>query len=114
VPAQAIARTSTAMNIIRQSGASIGTAILAVILASQVSSRLGGAVPAGGSGFEAIQGLNPAQRAVAAVPLADAFAATFVWAVVLLALAWVPALALALIRSRSAAPSAAEPAVVVE
>jgi EmrB/QacA subfamily drug resistance transporter len=114
VPAQAIARTSTAMNIIRQSGASIGTAILAVILASQVSSRLGGAVPAGGSGFEALQGLNPAQRAVAAVPLADAFAATFVWAVVLLALAWVPALALALIRSRSAAPSAAEAAVVVE
>ncbi len=114
VPAQAIARTSTAMNIIRQSGASIGTAILAVILASQVASRLGGATPAGGSGFEALQGMSAAQRAVAAVPLADAFAATFVWAVVLLALAWVPALALALIRSRSAAPSAAEPAVVVE
>jgi EmrB/QacA subfamily drug resistance transporter len=116
VPAQAIARTSTAMNIIRQSGASIGTAILAVILTSQVSSRLGGATPSGGSGFEALQGLSPAQRAVAAVPLADAFAATFVWAVVLLALAWLPAVALALIRSRSAAaPSAAaEAAIVVE
>ena len=37
VPAQAIARTSTALNIIRQSGASIGTAILAVILTHELS-----------------------------------------------------------------------------
>jgi EmrB/QacA subfamily drug resistance transporter len=115
VPPAAIARTSTAMNIIRQSGASIGTAILAVILTSQVSSRLGGATPSGGSGFEALQGMSAAQRAVAAVPLADAFAATFVWAVVLLALAWVPAMALALWKRRpAAAPSTAEHAVVVE
>jgi EmrB/QacA subfamily drug resistance transporter len=115
VPAQAIARTSTAMNIIRQSGASIGTAILAVILTSQVSSRLGGATPSGGSGFEALQGMSAAQRAVAAVPLADAFASTFVWAVVLLTLAWLPALALALWKRRpAAAPAAAEHAVVVE
>jgi EmrB/QacA subfamily drug resistance transporter len=115
VPAQAIARTSTAMNIIRQSGASIGTAILAVILTSQVSSRLGGATPSGGSGFEALQGMSAAQRAVAAVPLADAFASTFVWAVVLLTLAWLPALALALWKRRPAAsPATAEHAVVVE
>jgi EmrB/QacA subfamily drug resistance transporter len=115
VPPAAIARTSTAMNIIRQSGASIGTAILAVILTSQISSRLGGATPSGGSGFEALQGMSAAQRAVAAVPLADAFAATFVWAVVLLALAWVPAMALALWKRRpAAAPSTAEHAVVVE
>jgi EmrB/QacA subfamily drug resistance transporter len=115
VPSQAIARTSTAMNIIRQSGASIGTAILAVILTSQVSSRLGGATPSGGSGFEALQGMSAAQRAVAAVPLADAFASTFVWAVVLLTLAWLPALALALWKRRpAAAPATAEHAVVVE
>jgi EmrB/QacA subfamily drug resistance transporter len=115
VPPAAIARTSTAMNIIRQSGASIGTAILAVILTSQISSRLGGATPSGGSGFEALQGMSAAQRAVAAVPLADAFAATFVWAVVLLALAWVPAMALALWKRRpAAAPSTAEHVVVVE
>ena len=55
------------------------------------------------------------RKEVAAVPLADAFAATFVWAVVLLALAWVPAMALALWKRRpAAAPSAAEHAVVVE
>ena len=41
VPAAAIARTSTAMNIIRQGGASIGTAILSVILASEITSHLG-------------------------------------------------------------------------
>src|SRR6201996_2767222 len=41
VPAAAIARTSTAMNIIRQGGASIGTAILSVILAAEITSDIG-------------------------------------------------------------------------
>ena len=44
VPAAAIARTSTAMNIIRQGGASIGTAVLSVILASAITSNLSGIV----------------------------------------------------------------------
>jgi EmrB/QacA subfamily drug resistance transporter len=115
VPPPAIARTSTAMNIIRQSGASIGTAILSVILASAVASRLPGDGVAEGGGFEALNGLSSAQREVVAGPLADAFAATFVWAVVLLALAWLPALALALWRRReTAAPPSVEHAVVVE
>ncbi len=119
VPPQAIARTSTAMNIIRQSGASIGTAILAVILTSQVTSRLAGGTPSGGSGFEALNALNPAQRAAVAGPLSDAFAATFFWAVVLLALAWVPAMVLALMQRGSAATpvaqaATAEHAVLVE
>ena len=69
VPAAAIARTSTAMNIIRQSGASIGTAIMSVLLASAI----GGAQPR-----------------------AAAFAHTFVWGLALLALAFIPALAMAL------------------
>ena len=42
VPPAAIARTSTAMNIIRQAGASIGTAVLSVILASAITSNLSG------------------------------------------------------------------------
>jgi EmrB/QacA subfamily drug resistance transporter len=104
VPAAAIARTSTAMNIIRQSGASIGTAILSVILASAIATQLGG-VPgvhtASGGGFEALQHLSGAQHAVIAGPLASAFASTFVWALVLLAVALVPALAMALIKSPS-------------
>jgi EmrB/QacA subfamily drug resistance transporter len=97
VPPQAIARTSTAMNIIRQSGASIGTAILSVILASNIKSQLGGA---GGGGFDAVHGMDEQQRAGIAAPLADAFSSTFVWALALLALAFVPALAMALLRDR--------------
>jgi EmrB/QacA subfamily drug resistance transporter len=116
VPAPAIARTSTAMNIIRQSGASIGTAILSVILASAISSRLTGGAPSGSGGFESIGSLSQAQRDALSAPLADAFASTFVWAVVLLAAAWLPALAMALWRrgADAPAPATAEHAVVVE
>jgi EmrB/QacA subfamily drug resistance transporter len=99
VPAAAIARTSTAMNIIRQSGASIGTAILSVILASEITSQFAGVAAAhsgGAGGFEALHGLTDAQRAAVGGPLASAFASTFVWALVLLAVAFIPALAMAL------------------
>jgi EmrB/QacA subfamily drug resistance transporter len=82
VPAAAIARTSTAMNIIRQSGASMGTAILSVVLASEMPS---------------------AAQARAAGPRADAFAHTFVWGMALLALAFIPALAMA--RGKSQGPA---------
>ena len=50
VPAAAIARTSTAMNIIRQAGASIGTAVLSVILASAITSNLTGILGSRASG----------------------------------------------------------------
>jgi EmrB/QacA subfamily drug resistance transporter len=115
VPPAAIARTSTAMNIIRQSGASIGTAILSVILASAIASHLSAAGTAGG-GFESLHGLSGAERAAVSGPLADAFAATFLWGVVLLALAWLPALALAFMQRRgpAATPAAAEHAMVLE
>jgi EmrB/QacA subfamily drug resistance transporter len=117
VPAAAIARTSTAMNIIRQSGASIGTAILSVLLASAITSNLlaAGIAPVSGSGFEAINNLAPAQRARIAEPLSEAFAQTFVWAVVLLALAFIPALSMAL-KSRGEKPPAAQgqPQVALE
>jgi EmrB/QacA subfamily drug resistance transporter len=93
VPAAAIARTSTAMNIIRQGGASIGTAVLSVILASEITSHLGSA---GSGGLEAVRELSAAQQAAANGPLADAFASTFVWGLVLLGVAFIPALAMAL------------------
>ena len=74
VPKSAIARTSTAMNILRQSGASIGTAILSVLLSTAIADK----------------------HSRAPAPLAEAFAQTFRWGLALLALALVPALAMAL------------------
>jgi EmrB/QacA subfamily drug resistance transporter len=93
VPAAAIARTSTAMNIIRQGGASIGTAVLSVILASQITSHLGSA---GSGGLESLRNMSPAQQAAVNGPLASSFASTFVWALVLLGVAFIPALFMAL------------------
>ena len=62
VPPSAIARTSTAMNIIRQTGASVGTAILSVILASAITSNLSSiaslhASRSGSGGLAALQHL---------------------------------------------------------
>ena len=117
VPAAAIARTSTAMNIIRQSGASIGTAILSVVLASAISDRLlAGGHPAGAQGFEALHGLTPAEQTEVAEPLAEAFAQTFVWGLALLALAFIPALFMALGKWKQATPPSAsdQPAMALE
>ena len=94
VPAAAIARTSTAMNIIRQGGASIGTAVLSVILTAEITCHI--ATAHGSNGIQAIRELSPAQQAAAQGPLASSFASTFVWAIVLLGLAFIPALFMAL------------------
>ncbi|MBV9820179.1 MAG: DHA2 family efflux MFS transporter permease subunit [Solirubrobacterales bacterium] len=113
VPRSAIARTSTAMNIIRQGGASIGTAILTVILSSEINHRLG--LHGGRGGFGAVQRLSPSQQAHVRGPLASAFAHSFVWALVMLAVAFLPALAMALRqRGRAAAPAGAEPPLALE
>ena len=108
VPPAAIARTSTAMNIIRQGGASIGTAILSVILAAAITSNLtsvfGTRAPSSGSGgLGALQHLPAAAHARIAAPLANAFASTFVWALVLIAVALIPALGMALSGRRARA-----------
>jgi EmrB/QacA subfamily drug resistance transporter len=104
VPLAAIARTSTAMNIIRQAGASIGTAVLAVILATEIKSNVGGVARGGSSGgISALQHLPVAKQALIDAPLAHSFAQTFIWAALLVALALVPALTLAILRRRQAA-----------
>jgi EmrB/QacA subfamily drug resistance transporter len=100
VPPAAIARTSTAMNIIRQAGASIGTAVLSVILASAITSNLSGivgsrATGSGSGGLATLQRLPPRAHAAVAAPLADAFGSTFVWAFVLILIALIPAIGLA-------------------
>ncbi len=106
VPPSAIARTSTAMNIIRQAGASIGTAVLSVILASAIASNLTanlGARAAGSDsgGLASLQHLPAAAHSLIVTPLAHAFASTFVWALVLIVVAFIPAAGMALSGRRS-------------
>jgi EmrB/QacA subfamily drug resistance transporter len=114
VPASAIARTSTAMNIIRQGGASIGTAILSVILASQINSRLHIHARRGHGGFAAVAHLSPAAQAHIKGPLASAFAHSFVYAVGLLVVAFIPALAMAIYSRGRPAPARSATPIIAE
>ncbi len=119
VPPTAIARTSTAMNIIRQAGASIGTAVLSVILASAITSNLsalvGASAPGSGSGgIATLQHLPARAHAAIGGPLASAFASTFVWALVLILVALIPAVGMAISgwRRPLTAAAGARPVVV--
>ena len=107
VPRSAIARTSTGMNIIRQAGASVGVAILSVILASAVASNLpiasARASSSGSGGLAALQDLPARAHAVIATPLANAFGSTFVWALVMIVIAFIPAGGMALSGWRAGA-----------
>jgi MFS family permease len=85
----AVARASTTLNILQQTGASIGTAILSVLLASAISSKLGGHGTIGASAA-----VSPTVRAHIAPPMAAAFGQTFWWALGLLAVAFAGSLAL--------------------
>jgi EmrB/QacA subfamily drug resistance transporter len=85
----AVARASTTVNILQQVGASIGTAVLTVTLASALSDRL---PPAAAGGEAGAGGQIPAAVRDQIAPLmADAYGATFWWAVGLLAIAFVAA-----------------------
>ncbi|HEU4973684.1 MAG TPA: DHA2 family efflux MFS transporter permease subunit [Baekduia sp.] len=86
----AIARASTTLNINQQVGASIGTAVLSVLLAHELTSRLGG----GGSGNGIGADVPDRVRERIAPDMAAAFGATFWWALLLVALAFVVALVL--------------------
>src|ERR1700729_1580801 len=119
VPLAAIARTSTAMNIIRQTGASIGTAVLSVILASAITSNLSGVLGSRASGSHSggialLQDLPPRAHAAVAVPLANAFGSTFLWALVLILVALIPAVGMAFSgwRRPVAAPVSGRPVVL--
>ena len=106
VPPSAIARTSTAMNIIRQTGASVGTAILSVILASAITNNLSSiaslhASRSGSGGLAALQHLPAGAHSLIATPLANAFASTFVWALVMIVIAFIPATRMALSGRRA-------------
>jgi predicted MFS family arabinose efflux permease len=102
----AAARASTALNIIQQTGASIGTAVLSVLLASALASQLGH----GGHGTIGATAVSAAARARIAGPMATAFGHTFVWACVLLGVALIGSLTLP--RSRPQFAQDAAPAAI--
>jgi MFS family permease len=90
-----ISRASTTLNIQQQVAASIGTAVLSVLLANALANKLApftGGASEGGIG--AAQALPPDQRAQIAGPMAEAFGQTFWWALALVAVAFVVALVL--------------------
>jgi EmrB/QacA subfamily drug resistance transporter len=84
-----VPRASTMLNIIQQVSASIGTALMSVLLATNLSHELH--TPAGG-GLSSAQNLPPALMQKIVGPMAHAFQHTYWWAVGLLALAFIPAL----------------------
>ena len=89
----AVPRATTALNAIQRIGASIGAAILAVVLETQIKGGTLANVPGlkGGS----VAPLPPGERAHVAAPLAEAFDHTFWWAVVFTAMALAPAAVMA-------------------
>ncbi len=99
----AIPRATTVLNVFQRVGGSVGTALLAVVLESQIKSALPGAP---GIGEGAIRPLPSDIRERIATPLAHAFTHTFWWAVALTAIAVLPSLALALTARRSARTAA--------
>ena len=107
--AAAAARGSTALNIIQQTGASIGTAVLSVLLATALANQLGH----GGHGTIGATAVSPAVRAKIAEPMATAFGHTFVWACVLLGVALVGSLTLPKRRPEFAQGEAAPAAIPI-
>jgi len=81
----AIARASTTLNINQQVSASIGTAVLSVLLANELADRL---PSGGGGGIGAAAAVPPEVRAQIAGPMAEAFGATFWYALVLVIVAF--------------------------
>jgi EmrB/QacA subfamily drug resistance transporter len=85
-----ISRASTTLNITQQVGASIGTAVMSVLLTTALIDRLG----AGSGGLGGTGDIPPEVRAQVAPLMADAFGATFWWAMGMVAVAFVVALVL--------------------
>ena len=81
------------MNIVEQSAASIGTAVMSVILAALLAGKFG--VPTAQGQLAATAAiLNPQSHAAATGLAAEAFSTTFVWSLVLVVLCVIPALVL--------------------
>jgi EmrB/QacA subfamily drug resistance transporter len=86
----AVPRATSALNVIQRVGGSIGTAVLSIVLANQISA----AIPGAAGGLDGASQVTPAVHAQIAEPLAHAFGHTFWWAVALTAVSILPALTL--------------------
>ena len=104
----AVPRATSALNVMRQIGGSIGTALLAVYLQGQIKDALGGRGGGGG-----LQQIPEPVRARNAAPLAEAFANTF-WIAILLSLVAVIPIALLAWTTRGNAAEYAAPHVGAE
>ncbi len=85
-----VARATSGLNVVQRVGGSIGTALLAVVLTNQLADKLPGA-GGGESGLSAMASASPATRDQVLPALGDAFAHTFWWSFVIIALALIPA-----------------------
>ena len=109
-----VARASTTLNIIQQVGASIGTAVMSVVLTVALQDKLGGA---GGGGSDTGLGATGADLPLPVRNLmTEAFTHTYWWAVALI----IPAIAVAFLLPRvkpepieDDEPGADEPAPVL-
>jgi EmrB/QacA subfamily drug resistance transporter len=86
-----IANASTALNILQQVSASIGTAVLSVVLTNEIVQRTTAAAAAAGGAPPQDLPAEQARQAMAEV-MAPAFGSTFWWAVALVSVAFVVAL----------------------
>jgi EmrB/QacA subfamily drug resistance transporter len=103
-PAQ-IPRATATLNTIRQVGASVGTALAAVLLESHARA----AIPGAGGGAGVLEPLTPAVRASVGVPLADAFHDAFALVIAASALAVLGGLVLTVAERRAPRPRAVRP-----
>jgi EmrB/QacA subfamily drug resistance transporter len=87
---EAMARAASALEIVQRAGATLGIALLAVILQHGLTTR----VPGFGGTLSTVEDASPAVRAELAGPLTAAAGHTFTWALVLTGVTLIPALLL--------------------
>ncbi|TNC26085.1 DHA2 family efflux MFS transporter permease subunit [Amycolatopsis alkalitolerans] len=105
---RSVARASTTMNIVQQAGGGIGSAVMSIILASLLAGKFGVPTSQGQLAATALI-MNPRTHDAAAAASADAFASTFLWALILVAVCFIPALFL---PKKPAVPAEEEPEAV--
>jgi EmrB/QacA subfamily drug resistance transporter len=90
LPEAAVARAASALEIVQRAGATLGIALLAVILQHGLTTR----VPGFHGTLDTVENASPAVRASLEEPLTAAAGHTFTWALILTALTLFPALLL--------------------